>query len=229
MLSALHAWSLALISALAGLAFLWILARFSDQDRIQRAKRQVRSALYEFRLFPDQPRLLVRAQKNLITGTARHVFHLLKPLLISTAPFAVLFWFLDSNYGSRGLRAGEAAVLKAPYHSHPGGSEPALTSDGASIETPALRIPDENTIMWRIRLAGNASASVTLTNGSDTTHETIRTGLSPRLPRFQQHLKVVYPLDRLSMFGITLHWLVWFLLISGATMFAFRRRFGVVL
>ncbi|MEO6829341.1 MAG: hypothetical protein ABI164_05985, partial [Acidobacteriaceae bacterium] len=71
--------SLTVIAVLAGLAVLPVFAAFSDKAGLALAKRKIRAALYEFRLFGDEPRIVFRAQGQLLLWNARYLGLMLKP------------------------------------------------------------------------------------------------------------------------------------------------------
>ena len=61
--------SLTVLGILTGLAILPVFARFSNTAGISLAKRKVRAALYEFRLFGDEPGLFFGPRGNYCCGT----------------------------------------------------------------------------------------------------------------------------------------------------------------
>ena len=63
--------SLIPVSILAGIGMLVVFRHASDQAAIRRSKNLVAAHLLEFRLFMDEPRLVLRAQRDLIVGYAR--------------------------------------------------------------------------------------------------------------------------------------------------------------
>src|SRR3974390_3131915 len=103
MLSALHTWTLTLIAFATGVAMLWAFGRCSDQTRIELAKRKLRAHLLAFRLFSDEPRLIFRAQRELLIWNGRYLAAMLRPTLVMMLPLVALLWHLDAVYGHRAL------------------------------------------------------------------------------------------------------------------------------
>ena len=115
MLSAAHTWSLTAIAAITGVVLLWIWKRFSNQERIVRAKRRMRAQLYAMRLYADEPTIVFRAQGQLLMWSARYLAGTLRPVAVAFVPLLLLFPPLDNAYGHRPLAPGESVVITARF------------------------------------------------------------------------------------------------------------------
>ncbi len=197
--------------------------RFSDPDAIRRAKGRVRAHLYELRLFADDPRATLRAQKNLLLWNARYAALMLRPAAVLLLPTIVLLAGLDCVFGRRPLHPGEAALVMASMR----GPDAVLIVPAAfSVETPPVRIPERNEVWWRVR--ARAAAAGTLRAGAAETTIDARPGfrfLAPGWP--VRSVEVDYPPAWLSCLGVGLWWPIPFAVVALATMLAFRNRFGV--
>lgn len=147
-------WSLLLISAVLGVVMLWAFSRLSNQKAIKQTRNRLKAALMEMRLFGDEPSLLFRAQRDLLTGNGRLLALTLKPALILMLPLILLAAFLEPFYGHAPLPVGEAAVvtlrMKAPIDGKT--PPPKLESPaGMVVETPAVRAIASREMSWRIR------------------------------------------------------------------------------
>ena len=251
MLSAAHTWSLTVISIATGLAMLWAFGRFSDQQRIEVAKRKLRAHLYAFRLFADEPALIFRAQKQLLLWNARYLALMLRPTAVIVIPTVVLLMQLDAVYGRRPLAAGESAVVTAQLNlaSDLRALAPSLEGRAVAVETPPVRVLDEHQVSWRVRATSAAAASVLLrvSGVAESKHVQAGSGLryiserrvasllewlrypaEPPLPGGAvRWIEVAYPSADIDILGIGVHWLVWFCVVSVLTMLLFRKRFGV--
>ena len=96
MSSATYAISLTALGILTGIAILPVFGRFSNTEGITLAKRRIRAALYEFRLFGDEPRLVFRAQGQLLLWNARYLGLILKPAAVVILPIIALTMLLDT-------------------------------------------------------------------------------------------------------------------------------------
>jgi hypothetical protein len=216
MLPAGYTWSLAAIAMAAGLAMLWAFKRFSNQARIEWAKRQVRAQLYALRLYSDEPVMIFRAQKQLLVWNVRYLALMLRPTAVIVAPAALLFWQLDAVYGRRPLAPGERAVVTAQLADTDdlAALAPVLSGDGMVVETPPVRIPAEHRACWRILALQPRPANLT-----------VRSNRAAHV----RSVALAYPQASINLFGWGLHWLWWFFIVSVVTMLLLRGRLGVTL
>src|SRR5580693_4532442 len=243
--------SLSIIAMAYGFAALWVFARFSDRKRTETAKRKLWAHLYAFRLFADEPALILRAQKQLLIWNGRYLALVLRPALIIGIPTIVLLMQLDAVYGRRPRAAGEPAIVTAQFDNAADLERlsPVLEGHGVAVETPAVRIPSDHQAAWRVRAASSASgsldlrvpvvsASKTVQIGSGLRYVSLRRVASfaswlrypaeARLPVGElQWIEISYPESRIQIFGFGMHWLVWFSIVCLITMLVFRKRFGV--
>ncbi len=259
MSSATYTITLTAISFLTGLAILPVFGKFSDKTKLLLAKRKIRAALYEFRLFGDEPRLVFRAQGQLLLWNARYLGLVLRPAAIVFIPILVLLLQMDILYGHRALRVGESAIVTAQMTKgiNLSAASPELRSNTIQVETPPIRIPDEHRVLWRVRAISTGHDSLALqlprNDGKfDAVHKDVQVGsglryLSQRrvaslfdwlfdpgerrLPASGQvrSIDIQYPAAEFSIFGLGMPWIVWFVIVSWTTMFALRKRFGVII
>jgi hypothetical protein len=229
-------WSLVLVSVLAGVAMVYVFRCWSDQDALRGTTNRMLAHLMEFRLFIDEPALVMRAQRELFIENWRLLRLLVRPSLILIIPSIVLLAQMDACYGRAPLRIGHAAVVTV-HLKDLGGPDAAgivLKAPAAiTVETPAVRVPRLNQMSWRVRPIASASGELQVVGPERVVTKSIAAGqgihyLSERrsLREFFLHLsepplvdssitsiEVLYP----SATILHLHWLVWFLLISCAT------------
>lgn len=245
---------LTLLSAAAGVAMLWVFKKTSNPTKIRAAKRLVYAHLLELRVFRDEPSVMWRAQKSLLCANLRYAGWMLIPAVWLALPFAVLLVHLDAYYGRAPLPVGSDTIItmqmQAPLDSQ--AAAPILqTPAGVSTETPAVRILAERQVSWRIRSVAAASDDVRITLGGDTITKRIEAGGKARFvagrrvssvfdaiwhpdeARVLAHqvdwIEIRYPEARVTVFGVRMHWLVWFTLISMISALLLKRAFGVVL
>lgn len=146
-------WSLALFSLLIGIIMLIIFRYTSDQQKIRETKSKIRAYIFELSLFKDEIGIVLSAQKNIFIYNLKYIKYALKPMLFMMIPLVLILIQLESWYGHRPLKPDESAIVSVKLHE--GGhslSDIKLTAgDGIMVETPPLRIPDQNEIDWRIR------------------------------------------------------------------------------
>jgi hypothetical protein len=240
-------WSLVLVSVLAGVAMVYVFRRWSDQNALRGTANRMLAHLMEFRLFIDEPALVMRAQRELFVENWRLLRLLARPSLILIVPSIVLLAQLDACYGRAPLRIGHPAVVTVQVKDL-GKTEVAgilLKAPAAiKVETRAVRVPRLNQISWRIRPIASVSGELEVLEPERVVTKSIAAGqgihyLSERrsLREFFVHLsepplidssiasiEVLYP----SATILHLHWLVWFLLISSATAIVVYSAPGVI-
>ena len=246
--------SLGPISALIGIAMLWVFGRFSNQAAIRRAKARLQAHLYELRLFADEPSLIWRAQKGLLLSNARYLGLMLKPAVVLTIPMIPLLVQLDSFYGRAPLVVGEPAIVSVTLKSPIPLDSPApglQTPPGIRVETPAVRVLRDRQILWRIRPGQEASGAIRVVLPGALLEKTVAAGTgfrylsaartaslgglfwSPReklLPAGSvERIEVRYPPAEVRWGPLSFHWLVWFLVISMAAAWLLKGRLGVTL
>ena len=259
MSSATYAISLTALGILTGIAILPVFGRFSNTEGITLAKRRIRAALYEFRLFGDEPRLVFHAQGQLLLWNARYLGLILKPAAVVILPIIALTMLLDTVYGHRALRVGEDTIVTARMADNLDLNtiSPELHGKNITLETPSVRIPDRHQVVWGVRATApgkdNLSLSLPGSAAADNfAHKSADVGpglhiLSGRrvsslwdwlffpgeklLPRNNvfRSIEIQYPDAEVNLFGFGIPWILWFILVSWITVFALRKPFGVII
>ncbi|HSB16098.1 MAG TPA: hypothetical protein VLE22_16715 [Bryobacteraceae bacterium] len=239
------------ISVLAGVVMLWAFGRFSNQAALRSTKKRLKASLYELRLFADDPGLIFRAQKELLIGNLRYMALMLRPAVILTVPMVLLFVQMESFYGLSPLPVGGNGIVTARMTGGWDMSAPAprlVPPDGIAVETPAVRVLRDRTLVWRVRASREVSGQLRLAFAGGQIEKSIDSGAGPRYvsgrrvssnaslfwhpaePRITgapvEWVEVGYPGSEIEWFGVRLHWLIWFILISlvGALLFKGRMK-----
>jgi len=243
---------LAAAGGFSAVAVLWSFARFSDQTKIRRVRRQIKASLYEMRLFVDEPLVLFRAQKQLIVSNFRYVGMMLRPVLLILAPMLFLMTLLDAVYGYRPLHAGEAALLTVYVRPDVDlrVAQPEIqASSGVAVDSPMVRIPGEQRLCWLIRPTRAGSATLRVSLQGSVYEKSLQAGagfawpsrqrvrsvwawiLDPtetRLPAgAAERIEIAYPAAALTFVGVTLPWIAWYMFVTSIATIFLRRRFGV--
>lgn len=248
-----------MVAFLVGVGILPVFGRFSNTAKLLVAKRKIRAALYAFRLFGDEPRLVFRAQGQLLLWNARYLGLILKPAAIVVLPIVFLLVQMDAIYGHRALRPGETAIVSARMATGVDLNtvSPVLKGDGVAVDTPAIRVPAEHRVYWRVRARADGADTITLnvhagSGAEDPVEKKIQVGdglhflagertqsawdwlanlAEPRLKAASpvQSIAIAYPDAEFRILGIGMPWILWFVIVSWTAMFALRKRFGVVL
>lgn len=229
--------ALCLISLLCGVAMRWALRTCSDQAALARAKRLVIAHLLEFRLFGDEPGLVLRAQRDVARQSLQVVWLLLAPAAIMALPMVFVFAQLDAIFGKSPLAPGVAAVVTMQWKSAAELPPPRLeASAGISVETPPVRAGRQ--VSWRLRPTKVGSSMLRFVGaGGEVWTKSVaagwglryvskrRLGLGPEFLLAATELPL--PSGAVEWIEIGcgdtlvcgLPWLCWFLVFSGAAIF----------
>jgi hypothetical protein len=233
--------SLIPVSILAGIGMLVVFRHASDQAAIPRAKNLVAAHLLEFRLFMDEPRLVLRAQRDLIVANLRFLKLMLRPVLVLALPMAVLLAQMEAFYGHAPLVVGEPAIVTVQLKNS--GRDLTLKAPaGVVVETPPVHVLSDRQVSWRVRPTHAVSGELQIVEPDHILTKSITAGAGMRylserrgsvknllldaaeLPVTNHEIawiEVSYPPAVIWH----LHWLIWFFLVSGITAFSLRRRF----
>jgi uncharacterized membrane protein (DUF106 family) len=244
-----------LISLLTSFLMLFIFRHTSNQAGIKKAKSLIKAHLLELRLFPDDMRIQFRAQGRILLANLKYIGHNSKPMLVMIVPVLLILIQLNLWFGARSLKPGESAILKIRLGGDRFPSEMAVDVEPPpqiEIETPPLRIEDEAEIDWRVKAKETGFGQVTLVVGGKTIVKDVAVGAKPlakistiRVGRnildqvfnpgerplpsgsLIRSVELKYPAARMNFFGLHIHWLVIYFVLSIIFGFAFKGVFKV--
>ena len=107
--------SLLLLSLLTAAAMVLVIGRTSDQARLRQTKRRIQAALFEIRLFNDDPRAVLRSAGEALGHNLAYLRLSLVPLAVLVVPLVLLVAHLHPFFGYAGLRPGAAALLEVEW------------------------------------------------------------------------------------------------------------------
>jgi hypothetical protein len=247
-------WIVTVIALLLTIPILLVVRALTDQAKVRRTKDRIKGHLLELWLFKDDTATVLGAQGRILGLNLRYVLLTLKPFAVLLIPMALILIPLDGWFGFRALRPGDSAtvVVSAGGLSNPDKASIAV-GDGLVVETPALRIPEQREIAWRIRAlrpgdhavwvdvdgrrlekrvtVASGLASLSPARVSSASWETVLYPAEPPLPPGTgiERIDVSYPPASLQVFGLRMHWLVYFVLATVVFMFTLRRTLRVEL
>lgn len=248
--------SLFLISLPVAIFMLIVFRYTSDQKGIKESKGKIKAHLLEIRIFKDDLGILLSAQKRLLWYNGIYLSQALKPLLVMIVPMALLIIQMDAWYGHRPLKLGESTILsiQIPEEGRTGLLSAASieTERGVTVEKPSLRIFETGELDWTIRseeagvhkirvtvaghsfpkkvvVSGGRLARVsTLSINSNFWRTILTPGVEPLAQNaFLKRIEVRYPSRSIDIFGLKIHWLVVFFVLTTIVAFAFKGMFKV--
>ena len=252
----LNPWAgMAFISLLTGLLMLLIYRLTSNQSGIRRVKDKIKAHLLELRLFKENMGVTMRAQGQILRANLRYLALNLKPLLVMIVPLVLILSQLNLWFGSEPLSVGRPAILKVRLQPDVNvlGTEFSLDAPPEiAVETPPLRIEESKEVDWRFQPRAAGRFNLTIRAGDKNYLKTVivdgrhldkvssikvkRSFLDELLYPGEKALpadgrikaiEVVYPVKRLPLFGLKLHWLIAYLGLSIVFGFALKKPFRV--
>ena len=234
--------SLLLLSLLTAVVVVPIIGRLSDQRRVRYTKRQIQAALFEIRLFNDDPRTVMRSVGDALRENLIYLRLVAVPFAAISVPLLMVMAHLQPFYGYTGLDVGSRALLTvvrgdAAPHDAPVSLE---APDSVNVETGPVQLEGTHEVIWRftplapgdhilIVRAGHAAISKSLhvSNGvarrspsrvqPGILHQLLSPSESPldaEVPL--SAVTISYPEAAIDVVGARLHWtIVYFALTMG--------------
>jgi hypothetical protein len=244
---------LATAALLTALAMLMTFRATSDQVRVEAVKRAIHACWFEIRLFNDDIRAMLRAQREMVRHYLDYLGLSIVPALWISVPLGLFVLQLQFHYAYGGLEPGRAALVKVRVK-EPGAGVPVLEAPpGIRIETPTAWISSLNEAVWRITAdePGDYDLTVRLGEASVTKRVRVSSAIVRRSPlrverQFVSQLlypaepplpegteirsiAVTYPPGEVRVGGRRIHWLVVFVGLSTFFALVLRGRFHVVI
>ena len=229
MTSGAIAWSLAAVSVAWGVLAFLVFRRFTDPLALRRVRKRLYAHLLGIRLFSEEPVLVWEAQKALVADNLRFLALVAKPVLMMAIPFALLYGPLDSIYGWGPLEVGHSAIVTYQLSGEATAGEAHFTllaPPGIAVESPPIAVPAENQISWRIRPLVPARGNLRIIARGVGGEVSVPVASGERLLSFYRRhasltggfwVDIDYPKADVTIAGLSLPWLAWFLLISTAS------------
>lgn len=250
---------LAVISAVVGVVMLLIFKHTSNQDALAAVKAKIHAGLFEIRLYNDDIRAILRAVGDIFRYNFFYIGHAVKPMLWMLPPVVLIIAQMQFVYGYTGLEPGKTTIVVVKMQDAGEAGEaakPALdlaVPEGLTLETPGVWASALGEMAWRLRADEVGSYDLTVTLQDDSWTKEVRVGdeLARRSPeRLEgtflnqllypaeapldssaaiEEIRLIYPETEVSIFGLELNWIWWFLILSIVAGFALRKRLGVTI
>ena len=246
---------LAGISLLTGFLMLFIYRFTSNQSGIKKVKNKIKAHLLETRLYKDSLSLSLKAQGNILLANLKYIGLNFRPLLVMIVPVLLILIQLNFWFGYEPLESGQPTLLKVKLEKglNPLNADIALEpSPDIEMETAPLRIEEDSEINWRISARTRGAHDVPIVIGGKKVAKTITadikslTRISPLRHNRSflnnllypvekpiqkdipiESIEILYPAKRLNLFGLNIHWLIAYFMLSIVFGFAFKGVFKV--
>jgi len=235
-------WGLLAISIVAGIILVYIYGKISNQAALKQVKKRITAGIYESVLFRHDLPTSLRAQGGMLVGGVRYFALAVPPLIVLLIPSLVILAQLNLRYGARALQPGEHAVVTVNLVNEDALFSTELSAKDTTVQvTPPLRDLDSQSVSWRVdatQVEATTSTTLALQVNGVAVNEPFFTGQQPAILPTAKHtspwwqllypgaslaqelrsqvrsITVTYPEQELSVAGITVHWLLLFVVVS---------------
>jgi hypothetical protein len=241
-----------LISLVFGLMMVVVFRYTSDRRAIHLVKDRLKAHLLALRLFQDQIPVVLRSYGRILLATGHYLRLAFKPLLFVIIPLMFLIVQIDRYLGSLPIRTGQSFLVKTRV------ANPEMLNDitlrlpeGLVTTAPAVHVPSENELVWRLVASKNGEYLVTIAASGQTFSKNVVVGLGlsrlspvrlrrqfwkrmflsaePALPEngMIDAIEVQYPPRDIAFAGFAWNWIWLFFVLSLATGFVFKSILGI--
>lgn len=233
-------WGLVIVSLVAGVVLVKLYGWVSNQRRIRELKRNISANLLESILFRHDLKVSLTAQARMLKYGGLYFLAAIPPLLILIVPCIFVLAQLNLRYNHRTLDVGEDAIFKVVAKDSNHINTLALEHSAGIEVTPPVRIGDTGEVWWRVSGLNAGKHSVTIIDGDTRVERPVFVNISaPKIAGAlyaNPIMKLLYPADidlssrgpfelvelryperDFTLFGISMHWIIVFFLLSLAS------------
>jgi hypothetical protein len=239
------------ISIVIGLLMVLVFGYTSDQKAIHIAKDHLKAHLLALRLFQDQIAVVLRAYGRILLATGRYLRLAFKPLLYVIVPLTFLIVQVDRYLGIMPIEAGHPFLVKAKVAESALNNASLVLPEGLEATAPAVHVPVENEIAWRVVALRDGDYTLNLNANSHLFSKSVRVGTGlPRLSpirlrgKFWERIfvsgepalaasdlvdaiEVQYPARDIAFAGFEWNWIWLFFVLSLVAGFIFKSVLGI--
>ncbi|MEW5803709.1 MAG: hypothetical protein AB1847_16570 [bacterium] len=146
-------WGFMAICFVMGTIVVIIFKYVSNQKKIKAVKNQIKIHFLEIRIYKDDFREVLKAQKEILKNNFRYIAYNTQGAVPVILLFLVTLSQINLRYGYDPIMPGEPFDVKVTYGQNADRRpDPLLTlPEGFEALTPALRLGGENEVSWQLR------------------------------------------------------------------------------
>ena len=248
---------LTVVSLVTAMGLLIVFKHTSNQKALEDVKRKIHAGLFEIRLYNDDFRAIMRAQRGILRANLTYMRYSMAPMIWTLPPLILLIAQLQYHYGYSGLRPGQEVLLKVEFSegAYGGDEKPpyaVTTPEGLQLDDLAVWIPILGEMAWRLTADAPGDYELEIRNGTEIATKTVRvTDSVVRRSPFMvrgflneliypaesslpsdgaiESITVTYPEANVDVFGFELHWMIVYFVLSIVFAFILRGPFGVTI
>jgi hypothetical protein len=244
--------SATVVSVLTGALLLLAFKYTSNQAAIRRVRREIRADLLAVKLFKDDVRIGLRAQRRVLVGAGRLFLLALVPVAAMTVPMVLLLAQLGAWYQAAPLPVGADTTVTVKLSG--GTAAPAVElvpTDAVEDRSGPVRVASRGEVCWTVRARQAGYHRLQFRAGGQTVEKELAVGtgvmrvspvrparrVSPDLLSYPleeplgpdsavQSVAVEYPARDASISGSD-NWIVYWFVVATAAGFCLRGALGV--
>jgi len=173
------AWSMAILSFATGVVMIVIYRFTSNQDGIHEVKNKIKGHFLELRLFKDDLRFTLRAQRRIFRHNLTYMRYAVTPMLFMIVPVVLVLIQIHAWYAARPLHVGETTLVTAKLAQWDAAVARGLSleaPEGLTVETAGVCVAERKEIVWRVRGDTAGIYEVVIHNGDERFSKTLVVG-----------------------------------------------------
>ncbi len=164
-----------MLSLVVGLLMVVLFGYTSDQKAIGIAKDQLKAHLLAVRLYRDQIPVVMGSYGKILRGTGRYLKLAFKPLLYVIIPITLLIMQIDRYLGQTPIPVNTPFLITVHLSDQYVSSLTAEALDSVTLDlppeitmtAPALHIPAESEVVWRLAGSREGRYEVKIADGGE--------------------------------------------------------------
>ena len=165
------------VSLLTSIGLLIVFKHTSNQKELEDVKRKIHAGLFEIRLYNDDFRSIMRAQRGILRANLTYMRYSMAPMIWTLPPLILLIAQLQFHYGYAGLTPGQEVLLKVEFSegAYGGDEKPpyaVTTPEGLHLDDLAVWIPTLGEMAWRLTADAPGNYELEIRNGTEDTTAT---------------------------------------------------------
>ncbi len=196
--------SATLVAIVTGVGMLAIFKYTSNQRAIKQARRDIRANLLAVKLFKDNLRVGLGAQRRVVSGAFRLLLLAIIPMLVMFVPMILLLAQLGSWYQARPIPVGQEAVVTVKLNGDSNAPLPRVELEASSdIEDMSgpVRVISKREVCWNVRALQPGYHVLTFSIDGQTIEKELAAGdgilrVSPIRPDWDWRQALLFPLEK---------------------------------
>jgi len=247
---------LLVVSVVTGVVMLLIFGKTSNQKAITATKDKLKAYIMEMWLFRNDTRVMFGAIGNVVRNNVQYLRHSLRPLVFLILPVLIIMVQLGIRYGFEPFTPGDTGVVRVEFTEGAVPSEMDIelkTPPGIRLTSPALRMDEERAVEWKFLTELPGTHELLIKTPDQSVTKDVRVGPERRIAAMSElrplantwdaflypaetplprggtvrAIHVSYPSRGGTLFGLNVHWLIIFFIVSLAAGFALKGVFGI--